>query len=98
MTVTMTQYIRPNGDTRPVQGEVPSTPQREANYKLLHDDGCNLAAESIGDRVSLSVEHLDHGVDVLVTITENGPGVIDGVCWLIDNYSTEKLHYAVENL
>lgn len=84
MSITLVQYSHPSGDTKTVEREIPSTPQREANYKLLQEGGYNIALEFMGNMVFITLDGRKVGTDGI--IVENGPDLVPAICKLIDDF------------
>lgn len=92
MPIPFTQYLRPDGRTRPAL--IDRDPEIEA---IAHDaitKGVTFTAELLGDTnlVMLNAEH--NGKDIAAALVMNGPGVPDAVDKLVRNTSA---YLATEN-
>jgi len=81
ITVPFTQYVRPNGRTRPIEIDVPDEVGEKA-LKVIERGG-KFEAECIDGDISLTCHYEDE--DIAIELCRNGPEVPKAVETLIEN-------------
>jgi hypothetical protein len=70
VVVNLTQFLRPDGQQKPVTCEVSDS--LKANYEAIRENGMRLTCEELSSgMVSLALEHRDG--DFLIEVCENAP-------------------------
>lgn len=84
MSIPFTQYLRPNGERRPTEIDMPDEIEALA-HKFIEAGGSFECEELTTGHVSLTAVHMvdDEPQDIAIKVCANGPPVIDAVEYVV---------------
>jgi len=75
MELNVTQFIRPDGEQRPISCTV--SDELSGKIRAMEDAGLRVTAEVIGPNVSFCIENFEE--DLVCEIVPNGPGIVQAL-------------------